>query len=198
MEDWVELLVSYSKFSLAIYFIYDKVYVSMLLSQFILWWDFLPSTLFFLPVRLPSEIRKLPPDPPVRGFPGVWQLTLLWLPSRDGSPSLALLSPFLSFIFCPTSFLRQWAAFLGTWCPLLKVRSCFVKFAQCSNVLQWICRGESGLAILFLRHLTYQVLSNSRVDVSPRNRVIDGLLSPIWVSSAFESISSGFNILLKL
>ena len=24
--------------------------------------------LFFLPVRLPSEIRKLPPDPPVRGF----------------------------------------------------------------------------------------------------------------------------------
>ncbi|KAM9669789.1 uncharacterized protein ACBT57_007043 [Dama dama] len=33
--------------------------------------------------------------------------------SRDGSPSLALLSHFLSFIFCPTSFRRQWAAFLG-------------------------------------------------------------------------------------
>ena len=30
--------------------------------------------LFFLPVRLPSEIRKLPPDPPMRGFPGVWKL----------------------------------------------------------------------------------------------------------------------------
>ena len=29
---------------------------------------------FFLPVRLPSEIRKLPPDPPVRGFPGDWKL----------------------------------------------------------------------------------------------------------------------------
>ena len=62
--------------------------------------------LFFLPVRLPSEIQKLPPDLPVRGFP------LLQLPSQDGSPSLALLSLFLSFIFCPTSFQRQWAAFL--------------------------------------------------------------------------------------
>ena len=69
--------------------------------------------LFFLPVRLPSEIRKLPPDPPVRGFPGVWKLPLLRLPSRDGSPSLALLSLFLSFIFCPTSFRRQWTASLG-------------------------------------------------------------------------------------
>ena len=69
--------------------------------------------LFFLPVRLPSEIWKLPPDPPVREFPGVWKLPLLRLPSWDRSPSLALLSLFLSFIFCPTSFRRQWAAFLG-------------------------------------------------------------------------------------
>ena len=60
--------------------------------------------LFFLPVRLPSEIRKLPPDPPVQGFPGVWKLPLSQLPSHDGSPSLALLSLFLSFIFCPISF----------------------------------------------------------------------------------------------
>ena len=33
--------------------------------------------LFFLPVRLPSEIRKLPPYLSVRGFPGVWKLPLL-------------------------------------------------------------------------------------------------------------------------
>ena len=33
--------------------------------------------LFFLRGRLPSEIRKLSPDPPVRGFPGVWKLPLL-------------------------------------------------------------------------------------------------------------------------
>ena len=32
--------------------------------------------LFFLPVMLPSKIQKLPPDPPVRGFPGVWKLLL--------------------------------------------------------------------------------------------------------------------------
>ena len=62
--------------------------------------------LFFCPVRLPSEIRKLPPYPLVRGFPGVWKLPLLILPSLDGSPYLALLSLFLSFIFCPTSFRR--------------------------------------------------------------------------------------------
>ena len=91
--------------------------------------------LFSLPVRLPSEIWKLPSDPPVRGFPGVWNRPLLRLPSQNGSPSLALLSLFLSFIFCPTSFWRQWAAFLGTWCPLLVIRSCFVEFAQRSNVL---------------------------------------------------------------
>ena len=91
--------------------------------------------LFLLPVRLPSEIRKLPPGRPVREFPGVWKLPLLRLPSPDRSPSLTVLSLFLSFIFCPTSFQRQWAAFLGVWCPLLVIRSYFVEFAQCSNDL---------------------------------------------------------------
>ena len=43
--------------------------------------EFCGFYLFFLPVRLPSEIRKLPPDLPVRGFPGVWNLPLLRLPS---------------------------------------------------------------------------------------------------------------------
>ena len=32
---------------------------------------------FFLPVMLPSEIRKLPTDLPVRGFPTVWKRLLL-------------------------------------------------------------------------------------------------------------------------
>ena len=91
--------------------------------------------LFFLTVRLRYEIWKLPPDPPVWGFPGVWKFPLLRLPSWNGSPSLSLLSLFLSFIFCPISFRRRWAAFLGAWCLLLVVRSCFVKFAQHSNVL---------------------------------------------------------------
>ena len=52
---------------------------------------------------LPSEIPKLPTDPPVRRFPGVWKL-LFKDPSQDGSLSLTLLSLFLSFIFCPTFF----------------------------------------------------------------------------------------------
>ena len=42
---------------------------------------------------------------------------------------------FISFIFCPTSFPRQWAAFLGACCPLPAIRSCFVVFAQRSNDL---------------------------------------------------------------
>ena len=62
-------------------------------------------------------------------------LSFLRLPSWDGSPSLPLLSVFLSFIFFPTSFQRQRAAFLGAWCPLLAFRSCFVEFTQCLNVL---------------------------------------------------------------
>ena len=57
--------------------------------------------LFFLPVRMPFEIRKLPPDPPVRGFPVVWRLPLLSLPSLDVSPSLTLSSVFLSFVLPP-------------------------------------------------------------------------------------------------
>ena len=58
--------------------------------------------LFFLPVILPSEIRKLPPDPLVRGFPGVWKLLLFQdsLPRMNLS-SLTQLSFSLSFIFCP-------------------------------------------------------------------------------------------------
>jgi len=88
--------------------------------------------IFFLPVILPSEIPKLPTDPPVREFP------LLRLPPQDGYLYLTLLSLFLSFIkdiFCPTSFQRQWAAFLGAWCPLPAFRSCLVVFAQHSNDL---------------------------------------------------------------
>ena len=103
---------------------------------------------------LPSEIPRLDTDPPVRVFPGVWKLlSFLRLPSLDWPPSLPLLSLFLSFIFCPTSFQRQWSAFLGAWWPLPALRSCFVEFAQCSNVLSIICRRESGLPVLFLHHL---------------------------------------------
>ena len=92
--------------------------------------------LFFLPVMLPSVLPRLTTDLAVRVFPGVWKLlSFLRLPSHNGAPSLTLLSLFLSFIFFPTSFQRQLAAFLGAWCPLQAFRSCFVEFTQHSNVL---------------------------------------------------------------
>ena len=60
-------------------------------------------------------------------------------PSRllphDGSPSLNLLSLFLSFIFCSTCCLRDWAALLGVWSPLPALRGCFVEVAQHSDDL---------------------------------------------------------------
>ena len=52
-------------------------------------------------------------------------------PGRVSIPNS--LSLFLYFIFSPTQ--RQWAPFLGAWCPLPAFRSCFVEFAQLSNVL---------------------------------------------------------------
>ena len=57
------------------------------------------------------------------------------LPLQVRSPSLTLLSLFLSFIFCLTSFQREWAAFLRAWCPPPAFRSCFVEAAQHLNDL---------------------------------------------------------------
>ena len=63
---------------------------------------------------LPSVVPRLATDWAVRVFPGVWKhLSFLRLHSWDGALSLPLLSLFLPFIFFPTSFQRQWAAFLG-------------------------------------------------------------------------------------
>ena len=58
----------------------------------------------------------------------------------------------LCFIFCPTSFQREWAAFLGAWCPPPAFRSCFVEVAWHSNIFWWISWGESGLPFLLLCH----------------------------------------------
>ena len=63
---------------------------------------------------LPSVLPKLGTDSAVRRFPGVWKLLFLRLPSPDGTPSLPLLSLFLSFIFFPTSFRRVGLLF---WVP---------------------------------------------------------------------------------
>ena len=98
--------------------------------------------LFSLPVRLTSKIRKLPPDPPVRGFPGVWKLPLLRLPSRG---RVSFPSSFVSlFIFYILSYLllKTMGCFSGCLMSSATIRSCFVKFAQCSIVLSMNLQGR--------------------------------------------------------
>ena len=65
-----------------------------------------------------------------------------WLPPQDGSRSLNLLSLFSSFIFYPTSFRRDWAAFLGAWCPPPAFRSCLWKLLSIQMIFWWICGGS--------------------------------------------------------
>ena len=109
--------------------------------------------LFFLSVRLPSEIQKLPQALPMRGFPGVWKLPLLLLPSQDGSPFLALLPLFILYI---------------SYYLLSKTMGCFSEHLMSSASSQKLfsevftafkCSfnefvGESGLPVLFLFHLS--------------------------------------------
>ena len=54
---------------------------------------------FFLLVMLPSEIPKLPTDPPVRGFPTVWKIFLLhdFLPGQVPIPN-SFVSLFVFYI----------------------------------------------------------------------------------------------------
>ena len=57
----------------------------------------------FLLVRLPSEIPKLPSDPPVRGFPGIWKLLLLHdsLPGTGLPIANTFASLFVSYFVLP-------------------------------------------------------------------------------------------------
>ena len=75
------------------------------------------------------------------------------LPPQDGSLFLTLLSLFLSFTFCPTSFGREWATFLGAWCPPPVFRSCFGEVAQHSNDLLINFWWRKWSPVLFLCHL---------------------------------------------
>ena len=61
--------------------------------------------IFSLPVMLLSEIPKLSTDPPVRGFPGVWELLLFYdsLPGTGLHPYLFCLSLYLLY-FVPPPF----------------------------------------------------------------------------------------------
>ena len=78
---------------------------------------------------LPSEIPKLPTDPPVRGFPGVWKLLYLRLPPWVGSPFLTLLSLFFSFYIL--SYLL--------WKKMCCLSGCLVSSASVQKLFCGIC-----------------------------------------------------------
>ena len=62
---------------------------------------------------LPSVLPRLTTDLAVRVFPGVWKPLFLRLPSRDRTPSLPLLSLFLSFIFFSYLLSKTMGCFSG-------------------------------------------------------------------------------------
>ena len=76
-----------------------------------------------------------------------------WLPPRGGSPSLTILSLFLSFIFFPISFEENRLPF---WVPGVLCQHSEVvlwKWLSIQMIFWWICGGESGLSVPFLSHL---------------------------------------------
>ena len=109
--------------------------------------------IFSFQLCCPLRFQNSPQTRWWEGFLVFGNFSSLPLSLQDGSPFLTLLSLLLSFIFCPTSYRRQWVSFLGAWCPLPVFRSCFVVFAQHSNDLSVNLWGESGLPVLFLCHL---------------------------------------------
>ena len=141
--------------------------------------------LFFLPVRLPSEIRK-PPDPPVRGFPGVWKLPLLGLPSRDGSP---VHNSFVSlFIFYILSYL------------LSKMMGCFCGHLMSSASGQKLfCEVCSAFKRSFDEFVGEKVVSPSYSAIlapPPRVPLKSSFLNPLAMCiSAFLAIHLRLNVL---
>ena len=104
---------------------------------------------FFLLVMLPSEVPKLPTDPPVRGLPTVWKLLLF----HDSlSRSLTLVSLFVFYILSYLILKRMGCI----WVPGVLHQCSEVvlwKLLSIQMIFWWICGGESGLPILFLCHL---------------------------------------------
>ena len=62
---------------------------------------------------MPSVLPRLVTDSAVRVFPGVWKLLSLRLPSRDGAPSLPLLSLFFVSYICSYLFSKTIGCFSG-------------------------------------------------------------------------------------
>ena len=127
---------------------------SLLAVAFRWWWWFF---FFFLPCYVTLWASKTPHRPACERFSYCLE-TSPRLPPRTGPPSLTLLCLFLSSIFCPISFQREWAAFLEAWCPLPPSGSCFVEVAQHSNDFLMNLWGRKWSPILFLCPLNVSFL----------------------------------------
>ena len=88
-------------------------------------------------VMLFSEFPKLPTDPNCKVSYGVEISPPSWLPPPDRSPSLNTLSFFLSFIFCPASFQKDWVGFLGNLVSSASIQKLFC--GSCST-FRWCVR----------------------------------------------------------
>ena len=89
-----------------------------------------PPTLLCCPLRFWNS----PQIPLWEGFPLFGNFSSFMTPS-PGKVSIPNSSLSLSSIFCPAALQREWAAFLGAWCPPPAFRTCFVEVAQHSNNL---------------------------------------------------------------
>ena len=142
--------------------------------------------LLFLPVMLPSEVPRLTTDSPVTVFPGVWKLlSFLRLPSWDGSPSIPLLSLFLSLYFFLPPFEDNGLLF---WVPDVFCQHSEVVLWNLLSVQMffwWIYGGESGLHILFLCHVrtapAFEILAFSSYIFSPQNDVCKNVILKIFL-----------------
>ena len=104
--------------------------------------------LFFLPVRLPSEIRKLPPNPPVRGFPGCLETS-------------SIKTPFPGRVSVPSSFVSLFIFYILSYL-LSKTMGCFSGHLMSSASSQkWFCEVCSALNCSFDEFVGDKVVSLS-------------------------------------
>ena len=93
-------------------------------------------------------------------WPHLWEGFLLcgnfstfMIPSPGWVCVLKSFVSLLVFIFYPTSFWRDWFAFLGIWDPPPAFRSCSMEVASHADDLSMYLWGKCGRLILFLHHL---------------------------------------------
>ena len=142
---------------------------------------------------LPSEVPRLATDTPVKVFPGVWKLlSLLRLPSQDKSPPcLFCLSLYLLYFFLPP-FEDNGLLF---WVPDVLCQHSEVVLWNLLSIqifFWWICGGDSGLPVIFLRHLrTAPQLSHPYIILEKK------IALTIW-TFVCKVISVLFNMLSRL